>query len=530
MCRALFETRMNPIIRLKYSDYFFILIILCLSACLQTHVFFNWDASWHIEGAKRMLNGGTYSKNIFDDNLPMVFWFYMPAVVLSGPLNISVITLSLISIYVTVSISFILSNYFLQKIYYDAPRWKVQIMRYGILILLLFFPGEEFGQRDMLVSAFILPYVFLLISRIEKNAVKHNTNFLLVIVGFCTAMSVSLNPFYFLIIVATEILCFFYCRNFFRTELITFYIAIALYFFIIYLFFPDYYSVIIPSYLVFSHHYNSDLLNLFETYATTLIFFAAFVLFLLSRCHTHISKFSLAVFICAIIAYLVYLINGKAWLSHIILVVLFSDLFFLAALSDVISCYKKNILVSTVTIALSLYCLCLSALQFLDTESAYVRLYQNPKSNLNQLISFFNQQPQHSSLYVFSPNLITTFAFIHYTTLRYLPPWPNCWMLSNHTHLIGLYPSIQDVMNASTQRKNGVIARWKYQWTTKYQALFFQQVIFDFTSKKPDFVMIDTTANINYLVLLMQHTQFETVWSHYHFVRHISHFDIYQFH
>src|SRR3990167_11556212 len=95
MFRNAFEIPMNQKIKLQFADYFFIVMIFCVSAWLQTHVFFNWDASWHIEGAKRMIEGGTYSKNVFDDNLPMVFWFYMPAVILSPILKISALTLSM---------------------------------------------------------------------------------------------------------------------------------------------------------------------------------------------------------------------------------------------------------------------------------------------------------------------------------------------------------------------------------------------------------------------------------------------------
>src|SRR3990167_10663191 len=96
--------------KLPYYDYLTTIMLLLFSFWLQHHVYFNWDASWHIEAAKRIVNGNaSYSKNLFDDNLPMVFWYFVPAVLLNHLTGIWVLTLSIASVLLSILLCVVLS-------------------------------------------------------------------------------------------------------------------------------------------------------------------------------------------------------------------------------------------------------------------------------------------------------------------------------------------------------------------------------------------------------------------------------------
>src|SRR3989338_1568916 len=96
----------------KTRHYHYVLFasIFLITFWIQNHLFINWDVTWHIEAAKRMLHGDTYTKNIFDDNPPMVFWFYMPAVLLHHLTSFSFTTLTWFNVTIVIAISFALSN------------------------------------------------------------------------------------------------------------------------------------------------------------------------------------------------------------------------------------------------------------------------------------------------------------------------------------------------------------------------------------------------------------------------------------
>ena len=453
---TLSEQKMNSALRFSYCDFCLIAILFFGSIWLQSHVFFNWDASWHLEGAKRMLARQSYSRGIFDDNLPMVFWFYVPVVLAHHVFDLNLIILSILFVHVIVLMNFVFCNSALKIIYINSQHWKLRVIQYGILIFLLFFPGEEFGQRDMLVMSFLLPWITLTAARLISPRTAINKT-LAIFVGLLAAIGIAMNPFYMLIVLTLLMISMFKDKRFLmHAEQVAFFIALFIYFVLIYFFYPDYYTTIIPSYLVFSPHYNARAITLFQNYSSVLVLFSVFVFCLTVLNPSTRFYWLLIVWLCIMASEVVYFVNGKSWLSHLIFVINFANLFFLAALCEAIAYFKKAVMINLMIAAIALYCLFLSGLQCFLTESAYYRLYQNPKSNINQFIAFFNKHP-HSSLYVFSPNLITTFTFLHYTSIDFLPPWPNCWMIP------------------AMQKNNAAESEWKKQWTNKYRKIFFRE-------------------------------------------------------
>jgi hypothetical protein len=55
-------------------------ICLLLAYLIHIHAFLDLDVVWHVEAAKRLLSGGSYLTNIFDDNDPYVYGFYFPVI------------------------------------------------------------------------------------------------------------------------------------------------------------------------------------------------------------------------------------------------------------------------------------------------------------------------------------------------------------------------------------------------------------------------------------------------------------------
>jgi hypothetical protein len=61
----------------------FFLAIACvfiIGGFVQNDAIFSWDVSWLLEVTKRWLNGGTYGKDFFENNPPLILYLYAPAV------------------------------------------------------------------------------------------------------------------------------------------------------------------------------------------------------------------------------------------------------------------------------------------------------------------------------------------------------------------------------------------------------------------------------------------------------------------
>src|SRR3990167_10807581 len=127
----------------KTRHYHYVLFasIFLITFWIQNHLFINWDVTWHIEAAKRMLHGDTYTKNIFDDNPPMVFWFYMPAVLIHKHLGISLIQCHILSVELTVLFSFFLCDICAKQGDLYKKASEIILFRYTLLYALLFIPA-----------------------------------------------------------------------------------------------------------------------------------------------------------------------------------------------------------------------------------------------------------------------------------------------------------------------------------------------------------------------------------------------------
>jgi len=506
----------------RWYDYFFIAILFAGSFWFQSHVYFNWDASWHLEAAKRIVHGGaSYSKNLFDDNLPMVFWYFIPAVLLHQFTGIFIIRICIAYILLSVLISFLLCHVCLKEIYAQSKWWEFQVIRYVLLISLLFFPGQEFGQRDMMVVTFVLPYIILIAARLKTNFNLTLRNaYFRAFLGLLAAIGIAMNPFYGLIIVVLEIQMWLSAKKIllWRPEIITFIIAYVIYLLAIGLVYPDYYTQIIPSYLAFSYVYNVPIRILLNTSFFENTLFSAFIYFLIRSSNMN-RDWLRTLLICVIAAYVVFFVNGKLWPSHTIFLVVFTNLFFAAVACHIFACHERKIRNYGMGV-LSLFLLFSSVTLACAMNVTYYRFSNNKQTKFARLVSFFNHQPPHSSLFLLSTRSFPTFSMIDYTTLHYLSPWPDCW-------------SIRAFLTNKNQMN--ILTRWKKTRIEAYKKIFTPQIASIFAVKKPTYVMVDVGKNqggvkgFNYIHYLSQNLLFRQQWKHYVLVKIISHYDIYAY-
>lgn len=504
----------------SHYDYLITAILLLFSFWLQHHVYFNWDASWHIEAAKRMMNGNaSYSKNLFDDNLPMVFWYFIPAVLLNHLTGIWVVTLSIASVLLSILLCVTLSDIYLREM---NTSWASTAIRYALLISLLFFGSKEFAQRDMVVTTFVFPYIVLMTARMTPtiNLFRY-TNTLPIVIGLLTAIGLAMNPFYSLIVFALEIQRFSHTRKItlFRPELITLFIGYCLYLCIIAVIYPDYFSEIIPSYLTFSPAMNATLYHLLIQPESVFVYYATLIL-LLCRLNQIHHPFLSTLWISILVCFFVFLINGKLFAGHVVFLTICLTLFFVTALCQAIR-HTKNashyfIFVISTFLPLSY----LTAFSYAQNKEDY-RYHDNTHTSIHRLITYFNHQKSGSTFLSLTPQEIPTLPMVFYTSLHNLTPWADCWPL-------------QAITKYDYQQMT--LPQWKKQRIEKYTIVLPDKIGHILQTEKPDFILINTKKYQSYfnyrpfnLIHFYEHNAlFQQNWHHYRLIKTISHYEIYE--
>jgi hypothetical protein len=210
----------------------------------------------------------------------MVFWYFITAVLVTHLTGVWIITLAIASVLISTLLCVILSDFYFREM---ETKWASKIMRYALLISLLFFGTKEFAQRDMVVATFIFPYIALMATRmIPTIDSAHHASTLPILTGMLTAIGLAMNPFYALIVLGLEIQLFFNTRQIalWRPELIALVIVYSFYLFSIALIYPDYFYEIIPSYLTFSPAMNAPVYDLLSQEPSIFVYYATLILFL----------------------------------------------------------------------------------------------------------------------------------------------------------------------------------------------------------------------------------------------------------
>lgn len=503
----------------RILNYFFFLMLFLLSFWLQTHRFLNWDVSWHLLGARRMLHGAGYMTGVFDDNPPMVFWFYMPVILWNQYFSVSIIATQICYVELVTLCSFMLSSIFLKQLYALEEQWKLRLIQYAILIILLFLPGPQFGQREILITGFCLPYVILMTAKMQTPT-KHYSVIILFLIGVWAAIGIAMNPLYGLIVIALEAQLYFKAKKLtlFRAEIITFFIASLLYILLIYMLYPDYFFDIIPAILVFSPGFNAAWYDLIFNYSvlffvmTTLIFIA---LSIINKSSHLLSTFWLA----SIVSFAIYLSNMKIWYYHLFPAIAFSILLLTYIFCLKISSNSKDKMINFLIRAISFIGI-FYIIMILFFGNFY-KIYHKENSLFRDFIYFFDHQPhQNQSIYFLSTGFTPVFPLIDYTTIHYLPNHPTCWTI----------PII--VKNLYLNNAKGS----RLEMITRYQHKFIAETIFALRYQHPDYFIIDASKDdpylhhlqFSYIDFLSQNVTFRQLWKNYFLVKKVGDYDIYK--
>lgn len=232
----------NRIHFFSWTIFFFLLAVITLT--IQFHIPLHNDNSFFIYAARQLLMGGTYTRDFFDTNPPLIILLNIPIVLLAKSTLIDTVHIFYFYILFLGLGSLAFSCYFLKQIITDRIFYSFIVG--GIAIALLVLPNCSFGQREHLCVVLSMPYLFAAVLRLANKPI----NLLIaILIGIFAGIGFALKPYFLTTFILLELFFIFKKRNIWgwvRPESICVASVIAVYMGIIYLFFSDYVLTAVP--------------------------------------------------------------------------------------------------------------------------------------------------------------------------------------------------------------------------------------------------------------------------------------------
>ena len=160
----------------------------------------NHDVAWLLYVAGRVLDGAKLYEDVVENNPPLIIWLSLPPVLLAHALGISAILAFRLLVLALLGFSLTLSGWVLRR----ALPERV-VARRGLLLLLLFIllplVGDDFGQKEHLMLALLLPYLLAASARAMGRPLEGRIPWLL---GVLAGVGIALKPYFVPLWLAVE--------------------------------------------------------------------------------------------------------------------------------------------------------------------------------------------------------------------------------------------------------------------------------------------------------------------------------------
>ncbi len=167
--------------------------------------------------AKEMLNGRPLYSDLFTSQFPFIFYLSMIPLWMHSLMGIPIPTAFFLFVFLLLQICVLFSWRIARKNpYYSTTGQRYVLLLafyYGLFILPIASYVNNFGQREHLFCALILPYVMLAVNRLQ--GIKSDTRAEEFAAGFLGAVGFCIKPHFALILVVSELFQMLARRKFF---------------------------------------------------------------------------------------------------------------------------------------------------------------------------------------------------------------------------------------------------------------------------------------------------------------------------
>jgi len=192
--------------------HFNLCLLFILSWFLQLQFYMGWDISWGLHESKKLLTGGTYGKDFFEQSPPMFLYLYSPSILISSFFKLNLAILFKIYIYLLCGISLLLCDTINKKIFPQQDNPIRFLFLLALTTVFLFIPfGFDFGQREHIMLVLVMPYLLTVVLRLKNESL--NLRFLIVI-GCLSGLGFAIKPFFLIPFFFIELLLISFKQRF----------------------------------------------------------------------------------------------------------------------------------------------------------------------------------------------------------------------------------------------------------------------------------------------------------------------------
>lgn len=499
---------------------FFLLLSALSTYFLQTHMFLNGDVGSLLYDTRLFLQGGTYIHDFLETNPPMIFIIYSPVIFLEKWTSLNIVMLMRIYIIFSAFLSIGLSNILLKKIIKPSEDIIRYLLLAGLIFVFLFLPACEFGQREHFFLMLMMPYLFAAVLCAKQQKINSGLAGLIAVMA---ALGIGMKPYFLAPLIFVELYLMIIKKNIlsaWRLEVVIIVSLLMVYLGWIFICYPTYIYQMLP--LISDLYFISIKLPWSLYFSALSISYCTFVMILCLFTFNKLKKYRelMSVLLWAFIGMLVAVTLTRAsWYYHVfpalalsvLLLPLFVFLFFSNHL--VTKLKKQEWLGMVVSIMVPLY---------LFIFGIYFGVAVKKHSDLNKLIAEIHQQKHLPSVYCFSANTTgDCFTLVYFSKSHYGGRYPFFWWLRG----------LRMIEMKAQEEKKGILSA-KIQ---KDKIFLMNAVAEDLQKAKPDWLIINTfdekntlNSDFDFANYFSQNDRFRVAWSHYHYLKKVGIFDVYQ--
>ncbi len=470
------------------------LTLLLIGYFIQSHLLLSGDVGYLMHASEQLLRGGQYATDFFETNPPMILYLYAPCYLLKYYLAVSDATAFRIYIFLGSCLSAGFCYVLLKQILKNESAAFTYFLFYTLLIIFFILPSLAFGQREHLLIILIMPYLLASVLIFKKEKLSYSLRFL---IGCMAGVGFALKPFFLVTFGLVELYGFIKNMTIIRLECLVILLIFIVYGLSIYLWQPDYLTIILPLvaryYLPFSKQ-------------SIIIFFAPpYVLFCMSMIFSYlffykkdrVPELSIIILLALMGLLIAAILARTSWYYHVLPAL--SMAYLLAAV------YLGQIKDKEMKILLSFFIFVVPFYSYY----AQIKYGLHTKKNhaMNQVAQFINQSGEHA-VYCIPLGTFDCFPFLEAMHGQYVERFPSFWW---YTGLRQQEKKISLALKAN-QDKNYLIKQVTID-LQRAQWVIFNNAIFNADEM---------------IMYLSQNTAFRTEWAYYHYTTHFGDYRLYK--
>jgi putative flippase GtrA len=466
-------------------------VLLAAAAWYYSGTMLNHDTSWYLIATPRWLDGAELYRDIVEINPPLSFYLTAPAVFLSRATGLTLDDAYVLQVIALSLVSLLWFRGLLQRV--PLAESRRHIMLAAAFAALCLTPVVEFGQRDHLMVAFVLPYIGLMAFAPASGRLER------CLIGAFALLGLALKPHFYALPLFMSVLMILRQGHVlapFTAEHLVLGIGSVLYALAVWFFYPIYFTDIVSAgRLVYGSYGGSAVAILRVPGLLAVVALAA----LAPRLPKGLERdVAVTLFVVTLAFVVAYLAQFKGWHYHRIPI--YSALCLWLAWLPVPLFDRDNLKdIGDVVVRTALLGMALTAIG--------LQLLSGPYHN-DYAIRLPSQLKGASSFMAFTSNVAVTYPLANLTETEPTTRYSTLWLIPG---AVSKLTSGEDLSDDHREALQQVLDRAR------------QTTAEDFVKGRPDVVFVDVRetkpyfggAPFDYVDFFRQDPGFRAAWQHY---------------